>query len=120
MQSPITFRRDEIIKLRMAGLTCAEIGRRFGITRERVRQILTPKPSKPKSEKPALQSKLMLTTGDVGQLLGIHPNTVRCWSQKGILKVYYIGPRGDRRFRHEDIDAFLGEGKGSAPTDVSD
>jgi excisionase family DNA binding protein len=120
MQSPMVSRRDEIIELRKAGLTYAEIGRRFGITKERVRQILNPKPPKPKSEKPALQSKLMLTTGDVGQLLGLHPNTVRRWSQKGILKVYHIGPRGDRRFRREDVDAFLGEEKGSGPTDISE
>lgn len=64
MQSPMVSRQDEIIELRMTGLTYAEIGRRFGITRERVRQILTPKPSKPKSEKPALQSKLMLTIAE--------------------------------------------------------
>jgi excisionase family DNA binding protein len=49
----------------------------------------------------------MLTTGDVSLLLGLHPNTVRRWGQKGILKVYRIGPRGYRRFRREDIDTFL-------------
>jgi len=105
----MTSRRDEIVRLRKEGLTYAEIGRRLGITRERVRQIATPKPPKLRPEKPALQSKLMLTTGDVAQLLGVHPNTVRRWSQKGILKVYHIGPRGDRRFRREDVDGFLKE-----------
>jgi excisionase family DNA binding protein len=120
MQPPMTSRRDEIIGLRKNGLTYAEIGRRFAITRERVRQILTPKPPKPVSEKPDLRSKLMLTTGDVGQLLGLHPNTVRRWGQRGILKVYRVGPRGDRRFRRQDVDAFLGEEKVSGPTDISE
>jgi len=100
-------RRDEVVKLRQAGLTYAEIGRRFGISKERVRQILKPKPI---SQKLALQSKIMLRTGEVGQLLGVHVNTVRRLSQKGILKSYRIGTRGDRRFRREDVNAFLKEG----------
>jgi len=96
--------RHEVVELRGTGLSYAEIGRRVGITRERVRQILKPKPS---PQKPDLNSKVMLTTGDVGQLLGLHPNTVRRWSNKGILKSYRISPRGDRRFKREDIDGFL-------------
>ena len=42
MTSAMTSRRDEIIRLRKEGQTHAEIGRRFDITKERVRQILTP------------------------------------------------------------------------------
>jgi hypothetical protein len=30
---------------------------------------------------------------------------VRRWADKGILKVYRIGSRGDRRFKREDIDS---------------
>jgi excisionase family DNA binding protein len=96
-------RRDELVKLRNADLTYAEIGSRLGISRERVRQILKGKPT----QKPALDSRLMLTAGDVAQLLGLHINTVRRWSNKGILKSYRINPRGDRRFRREDVDDFL-------------
>lgn len=179
-------RRDEVIELKKAGLSYAEIGRRLGISRERARQLATPEkpPSdvaltqrerqilafiaqgyttkgiaaalsiephtvnnqvwcmekrlgaknrvqlvtlllpansvasreitrqiikgKPTSQKP---DKLMLTTGGVAQLLGVHPNTVRHWSENGILKSYRIGPRGDRRFRWEDVDDFLKEGE---------
>jgi excisionase family DNA binding protein len=49
----------------------------------------------------------MLTTSDVARLLNIHINTVRRWSNQGILKTYRIGSRGDRRFRQEDITSFL-------------
>ena len=95
---------DEVVKLRGTGLTYAEIGRRFGISRERVRQILKGKPT---TQKPDLKSKIMLTTTDVAQLLGLHVNTVRRWNAKGILKSYRIGSRGDRRFKREDVDDFL-------------
>ena len=104
-------RRDEIARLRKEGLTYAEIGRRFGISRERIRQILTPKPPKPAAEKPTIQSKVMLTPGEAASLLGIHINTMRRWSDKGVIRAYRVSRRGDRRFRREDIDAFL-EGGG--------
>jgi len=51
----------------------------------------------------------MLTTSDVAYLLNVHINTVRRWSNQGVLKAYRIGSRGDRRFRHEDIAIFLSE-----------
>ena len=51
----------------------------------------------------------MLTARDVANLLSVDINTVRRWTNKGILKVYRIGPRGDRRFRQEDIASFLTE-----------
>ena len=51
----------------------------------------------------------MLTVGDAARLLNVHINTVRRWSNNGILKAYRIGPRGDRRFRHEDIASFLSQ-----------
>ena len=56
------------------------------------------------------QKKTMMTTRDVAQLLNVHINTVRRWSNQGILKTYRAGPRGDRRYRQEDIEAFLAEG----------
>lgn len=49
----------------------------------------------------------MLTTGEVARLLNIHINTVRRWSNQGVLRTYRIGARGDRRFRREDITNFL-------------
>jgi excisionase family DNA binding protein len=51
--------------------------------------------------------KPMLTVKDVARFLNIHTNTVRRWSDNNILKAYRITPRGDRRFRKEDIERFL-------------
>jgi len=56
----------------------------------------------------------MLTTSDVAHLLNVHINTVRRWSNKGILKAYRVGSRGDRRFQHEDVVSFLSQGSGSS------
>ena len=51
----------------------------------------------------------MLTISNVAQLLNVHINTVRRWSNQGILKAYRIGSRGDRRFQLEDITSFLSQ-----------
>ena len=49
----------------------------------------------------------VLTVGEVARFLGIHVNTVRHWSNLGILRSHRIGPRRDRRFTDEDVTAFL-------------
>jgi excisionase family DNA binding protein len=99
-------RRNEVVKLRNAGLSYAEIGRRLGISHERSRQIFKGRnPAKPR--KPSLDSRVMLTTGDVAQLLGVHVNTVRRLRNEGILKSYRINLRGDLRFRRKDVDVLL-------------
>ncbi len=51
----------------------------------------------------------MLTVRGVARLLHVHANTVRRWSDRGIIKSYRITQRGDRRFRREDIARFLAE-----------
>jgi excisionase family DNA binding protein len=51
----------------------------------------------------------MLTTSDVARLLNVHINTVRRWSNQGVIKAYRIGSRGDRRFRQEDVTVFLAQ-----------
>jgi excisionase family DNA binding protein len=51
----------------------------------------------------------MLAVKDVARLLHIHVNTVRRWSDHGIIRSYRITRRGDRRFRQEDIALFLAE-----------
>jgi len=51
----------------------------------------------------------MMTVREVARLLNIHSNTVRRWSDRGIIRAYRITHRGDRRFRREDIAHFLAE-----------
>jgi excisionase family DNA binding protein len=51
----------------------------------------------------------MLTVREVAQLLHVHPNTLRRWSNKGRIRAYRISPRGDRRFKREEIARFLAE-----------
>ncbi|MFA6613087.1 MAG: helix-turn-helix domain-containing protein [Dehalococcoidales bacterium] len=48
----------------------------------------------------------MLTTSEVARVLNVHINTVRRWSNQGLLKAYRIGSRGDRRFKKEDVISF--------------
>ncbi len=96
-------------------ITYTEIARCLGISRERVRQIA--KRAKLNRQSTAtISSRInevsnhpgaMLTTREVAQLLNLHVNTVRRWSDQGILRAYRVGPRGDRRFKREDIDNFL-------------
>lgn len=101
-------KREEIILLRKSGLSYSDIGRRLGISRERVRQVIRGEGTR----KLELGDRLMLSTGEVCQLLGVHVNTVRRWSNQGILKMYRIGTRKDRRFKRRDIEEFLEQGPG--------
>src|SRR5437867_11570911 len=49
------------------------------------------------------------------RLLGVHPNTVRAWSDQGRLRYYRINPRGDRRYRLGDLQGFLAAAEVGAP-----
>ncbi len=49
----------------------------------------------------------ILTVQEVSKLLHVHSNTLRRWTDRGVVKVYRIGPRGDRRFRAADVALFL-------------
>ena len=51
--------------------------------------------------------KPILTLGEVSRLLHVHSNTLRRWSDRGIINTYRIGARADRRFRQDDIAHFL-------------
>jgi excisionase family DNA binding protein len=45
----------------------------------------------------------MLTTSEVAAIFNVHVSTIRRWSEQGIIKAYRTGPRGERRFRREDV-----------------
>jgi len=48
-----------------------------------------------------------LKTSDVAWLFGTHSNTVRRWADRGMIRAYRTAPRGDRRFRREDVARLL-------------
>ena len=59
-----------------------------------------------------------LSVTKAARLLGVHPNTVRAWSDAGRLRYYRINPRGDRRYRLGDLQRFLAaaeNGPGDSP-----
>jgi len=55
------------------------------------------------------QTGRMLRLGEACRILCIHGNTLRRWSEQGMINAYRVGPRGDRRFRLEDVNALLAE-----------
>jgi excisionase family DNA binding protein len=55
------------------------------------------------------QEGRMLRTGEACRILYVSGNTLRRWNKLGIINAYRVGPRGDRRFRVEDVNALLAE-----------
>ncbi len=55
----------------------------------------------------------LLTTAQAAHLLNVHPNTVRNWADAALLPSYRIGPRRDRRFRRDDVEALLTDSVGN-------
>ena len=53
-----------------------------------------------------------LTVTKAAQVLGVHPNTIRAWSDAGRLRYYRINPRGDRRYRLGDLQRYLSNAAG--------
>lgn len=61
----------------------------------------------------------VLTMREATRLLNVHSNTLRRWSDRGVVKAYRLGPRGERRFRREDIDALFTEQSGQQQANLS-
>jgi excisionase family DNA binding protein len=55
----------------------------------------------------ALEAGTLMTVREASELLHVASNTLRRWSDVGIIKAYRIGTRGDRRFHLEDVIALL-------------
>ncbi len=51
----------------------------------------------------------LLSVAQAAALLGVHPNTIRTWTDAGRLTAYRINVRGDRRFRRGDVVRLLVE-----------
>jgi diguanylate cyclase (GGDEF)-like protein/excisionase family DNA binding protein len=57
-----------------------------------------------------------LSVTKAAQVLGVHPNTVRAWSEAGRLRYYRINERGDRRYRLGDLQRFLATAESPIPS----
>lgn len=106
-----------------------DIGTELGISKQRVGQLAKDHDLQARKKKrqvlPEHKAELrhietmdrLLTVGKVANLLGVHVNTVRWWSNTGMLKCYRLGSRGDRRYRKADVDSFLsGRSEKHGPT----
>lgn len=49
----------------------------------------------------------LLTLKEASQILKVHPNTLRSWDSKGILKAVRLGIKRVRRYRKIDIENFI-------------
>jgi len=49
----------------------------------------------------------MLTIDEVAEFLQVHPTTIRRWERAGQLRSYRFGPKGNIRFKSEDISEFI-------------
>jgi excisionase family DNA binding protein len=49
----------------------------------------------------------LLTLKETCEILKVHPNTLRQWDKKGILKAVRFGIRGDRRYQKTNILNFM-------------
>lgn len=45
----------------------------------------------------------LLSMREACELLKVHPNTLRLWDKKGILKAVRFGARKDRKYKKEDL-----------------
>jgi len=52
-------------------------------------------------------TKGLLKLADAAKLLNVHPQTLRAWDRKGILKAVRFGERGDRRYKREDLEKIM-------------
>ena len=52
----------------------------------------------------------MVPVGEASLILSVHPNTLRKWSDSGLIPSYRIGQRRDRRFAVSDLLAFIERG----------
>lgn len=54
-----------------------------------------------------MASEGLLTLDEAATYLGVAKITLRRWTRDGHLVCVRIGRRGDRRFRREDLDAYI-------------
>lgn len=101
---------ERLVSLRNKGLTYQDIGQILGVSRQRIAEILGLNRRTDSASVKMMRSASpheLLSSNDAAELLGVHPNTVRRWSNAGIIPAYRVGKRLDRRFRRTDLQKFL-------------
>ena len=54
----------------------------------------------------------LLTLKETCDILKVHPNTLRQWDKKSVLKAVRIGIKKSLRYRKEDIEKFINQKNG--------
>lgn len=49
----------------------------------------------------------LITLMEASAILKVHPNTLRLWDKKDVLKAIRIGVKRARRYKKEDIEEFI-------------
>ena len=62
----------------------------------------------------------LMAISQAAEYLAVHSNTLRNWANKGIIKSYRLGTRGDRRFSLDDLLGLLKSYGLEAPSDHDD
>lgn len=57
-----------------------------------------------------MKTQKLLKISEASELLNVHPNTLRKWDRKGILKAVRFGVRRDRRYEINDINKIIKNG----------
>lgn len=97
--------RNKIVDLHRRGFANAQIARKVGVSRQRVWQVLHPEARNRKYGMSAngrfaagAAGSVWLRSTGIAAFLGVHPNTIRRWSDEGIIPCVRLGRRQDRRF----------------------
>ena len=101
---------ERLVTLRNEGLTYQEIGQILGLSRQRIAEILAPNRrinSLSINRSQSASSHVLLSSTDAAKFLGVHPNTIRRWSNAGIIHAYRFGKRRDRKFHKKELEKLL-------------
>lgn len=52
----------------------------------------------------------ILTSSEAAAILCVHENTLRRWSDLGIIPHFRLGARGDRRYYEADVRSYIDSG----------
>src|SRR5688572_24347218 len=85
------------------------------------RKLHSSRRSGPRRERTMAQQvrESLLSVAQAATLLGVHPNTIRSWTDAGRLTAYRINARGDRRFRQADVERILVEDAPATDTEAA-